>query len=249
MLEFSSCAASYGGPPVFSGVDLRVAPGGTAAVIGPSGAGKTTLLSLACGLLAPSAGSVTLDGVPVAAGDRRIGWVPQDYGLLPWLTARGNVELGLRPLGLAAGERGEIARGALAALGLAAEADRWPGRLSGGERQRVALARAFARDPEVLLLDEPFSSLDALTREALQETLLGLLSRQAVRTLLVTHSIEEAVFLGTSVFILAGAGTARLYGAPALSGARDRALRGSEEFAAAVRGVRGEFDAVVRREA
>lgn len=245
MLELASCAASYGGPPVFSGLDLRVAAGETVAVIGPSGAGKSTLLALACGLLAPSDGAVTLDGRPVAAGDPRIGWVPQDYGLFPWLTAFANVELSLRPLGIGKAERGERTRRMLASLGLGAEADRFPGSLSGGQRQRAALARAFVRDPELLLMDEPFSALDALTRESEQEMLLSMLSRRATRTVLVTHSIEEAVFLGTSVRILAGGG--RLHGAAALAGPRGRSFRESEAYAAAVREVRREFDAIVER--
>ena len=188
------------------GVDLEVADGEFLVVVGPSGCGKSTLLDLISGLTKPTAGRVLLDGAPVTGPglDRTI--VFQQYALLPWRTALRNVEFALeaRPrldrLGRRA--RAEQAREHLALVGLSGFEDRYPHELSGGMRQRVAIARALASDPKVLLMDEPFAALDAQTRDGLQEELLRIWRRTGTTVVFITHSIDEAVFLGQRVAVM-----------------------------------------------
>ena len=202
------------------GLDLAVPRGSSLAVVGPSGCGKSTLLYAIAGLVPASGGSLLVDGRPPA---ERSGTalVFQDYGLFPWKTARQNVELGCRA-GFRAGtgpraesgarsrrDRGADRNRALSLLehfGVGHGADKYPAELSGGERQRTAIARALASEPDLLLLDEPSSSLDALSKESFQRAVLGLCSHSdSPRTLtvvLVTHDIEEAAFLGGSVAVM-----------------------------------------------
>jgi NitT/TauT family transport system ATP-binding protein len=204
MLTFSDCSAAYDSGLVLKSVSLSVEPGTTGCIIGPSGSGKTTLLMLAAGLMAPCAGGVLLDDAPIRAGDRRIGLILQQYGLFPWLTARSNVALGLRLRHTPRAEMRERTDAELDRVGLLGFANRYPLRLSGGQQQRVAIARCMALAPRLLLMDEPFSALDALSREALQDVLRGSLAGRHVAVLLVTHSIEEAVYLGSRIWVLAG---------------------------------------------
>ncbi len=192
------------GPAVLDGLDLDLAPGRTVAVVGPSGCGKTSLLYLLCGLAAPDSGTVSLDGRPVTGPTPDISILLQDYGLLPWKTVLANVALGLEIQGVPRAKREDRARQLLAELGLAGRERDLPARLSGGEQQRVAIARAFAHEPRVLLLDEPFSSLDAQTRERLQLTLLTTWQTRRTPYVLVTHSLEEAAFLGGRIMVLGG---------------------------------------------
>jgi NitT/TauT family transport system ATP-binding protein len=205
VLEIRDCTAGYDGRPVLDSVSLSIAAGRTGCIVGPSGCGKTTLLSVAAGLKAPDRGSVSLDGEPVGAGDRRVGLIIQHYGLFPWFTALENVALGLRIRGQGRRARLEAARRELDRVGLGASGDCFPRQLSGGQQQRVAIARSLALRPRLLLMDEPFSALDAMSRESLQLILLSLLAEQDLCVLLVTHSIDEAVFLGSTVWLLAGA--------------------------------------------
>ena len=193
-----------GGPAVLDGLDLDVGRGETLAVVGPSGCGKTTLLYLLCGLAAPDSGLVGLDGAPVTGPTPDISILLQDYGLLPWKTVLANVTLGLEIQGVPRAEREERARRLLDEMGLAGRERDLPARLSGGEQQRVAIARAFVHEPKVLLLDEPFSSLDAQTRERLQLTLLTTWRARRTPFVLVTHSLEEAAFLGGRILVLGG---------------------------------------------
>lgn len=180
------------------GVDLDVAPGELVALLGPSGCGKTTLLHLVAGMLRPDAGTVTCGGAPVVGvGTDRV-LVFQDGALFPWLTVRDNVAFGPR----AQGRGVEHVPALLDALGLTGAEARYPKELSGGMRQRVALARALAVDPAVLLLDEPFGALDALSRERLQDVLEDVWLRERKTALLVTHSVEEAVRLADRVVVL-----------------------------------------------
>jgi len=167
-------------------------------VVGPSGCGKTTLLSLIAGLARPNDGKLHVAGKPVELYRPGTALIMQDYGLLPWKTVRENVALGLmiRHLPL------DRADQALSEVGLADLASRWPHQLSGGQRQRVAIARSLALDPDLLLMDEPFSALDALTREEMQEMLLQLWQRHKTSIVLVTHSITEAVYLGQQIIVL-----------------------------------------------
>lgn len=174
------------------------------AIVGPSGCGKTTLLYMLCGLSRPDSGKALLDGSEINGTSQDISIILQDYGLLPWRTVLENVALGLKISGQGKGERMTRAREQLAELGIVGRDRDYPANLSGGEQQRVAIARAFVSRPRLMLLDEPFSSLDALTREKLQATLLELWSKRRVPYVLVTHSLEEAVFLGGRIMVLAG---------------------------------------------
>jgi NitT/TauT family transport system ATP-binding protein len=185
-----------------SGVDLDIAAGEFAVIVGPSGCGKSTLLDLLAGLTAPTSGRILLDGRPVQGPGLDRGIVFQQYALLPWRTALGNIEFGLEATGVGRRERAERARHFLDLVGLSGFADRHPHELSGGMRQRVAIARSLAYNPEVLLMDEPFAALDAQTRESLQEELLRIWERTGKTIVFITHGIDEAVYLGQRVAVL-----------------------------------------------
>jgi NitT/TauT family transport system ATP-binding protein len=205
MLQLRECSAAYESRAALSSVSLEVPHGHTACIVGPSGCGKTTLLMLAAGLKSPSEGAVLFDGQPAFPGDPRVGLILQHYGLFPWFTVRDNVELGLRIRGVPLAERRRIAAREIAQVGLVGCESLFPRELSGGQQQRVALARAYALEPRLLLMDEPFSALDALSRESLQDLLLDMAARREVSILMVTHSIEEAAYLGQVIWVLAGA--------------------------------------------
>ena len=188
--------------PVLDDVSFAVPEHGVSAVLGPNGSGKSTLLRLISGLLEPDSGRITIDDQPVSDADQRVGLVFQEPRLLPWRTALDNVAFPLELAGVGTAGRRERARSLLDLVGVAAFADARPHQLSGGMRQRVAIARALARDPQILLLDEPFSALDALTRERFNAELLDLWQRTGTTILLVTHSLAEAVFLADEVVVL-----------------------------------------------
>ncbi|MHB8741454.1 MAG: ABC transporter ATP-binding protein, partial [Coriobacteriia bacterium] len=185
-----------------SGLSLGVGRGEPVAVIGPSGCGKSSMLLLAAGLLVPTTGEVHVDGQMLNTPRRATSLILQEHGLLPWKTAEDNAALGLRIRGADRRESRERAREALERVGLGEFARAYPGELSGGMRQRVGLARAVALDADLLLMDEPLSALDALRREDLQDVLLDLWRRRGHAQVLVTHSIEEAVFLGRRVIVM-----------------------------------------------
>jgi NitT/TauT family transport system ATP-binding protein len=189
--------------PVLDRVSLTVPGGGIVALIGPNGCGKSTLLRVVAGLLAPGRGEALLDGTPIAGPDPRIGLVFQEPRLLPWRSAADNITYPLELAGWPSAKRHErLARlSELVDLDPAVTASR-PAELSGGTRQRVALARALALEPEVLLLDEPFSALDALTRERFDLELLRLWERAASTIVIVTHSIPEAILIADRVVVL-----------------------------------------------
>jgi len=173
-------------------------------VIGPSGCGKTTTMNLAAGFLKPTSGQVLLDGKPVAGPGPDRGVMFQEYGVFPWLTVRGNIEFGLRLAAnrAHAGEMREIVERYMGLMGLADFADAWPKTLSGGMRQRLALARAYAVKPQFLLMDEPFGALDAQTRSAMQDLLLDVLRQEGKTVMLITHSVEEAVYLSSRIVVM-----------------------------------------------
>jgi NitT/TauT family transport system ATP-binding protein len=197
-------AASGGGPRLVAldGLDLTVGAGEIVAIIGPNGCGKSTLLRVAGGLLAPDSGSVEIEGRPVVGPDPAVGFVFQEPRLLPWRDARANVDYPLELAGWPAAERAERVTSLLGLVGLGAFVSARPHQLSGGMRQRVAIARALALRPTVLLLDEPFSALDALTRERFQLELLRLWERTGTAMAIVTHSIPEAIFVADRVLVL-----------------------------------------------
>jgi NitT/TauT family transport system ATP-binding protein len=185
-----------------SDISLDIAAGEFLALVGPSGCGKSTLLDLIAGLTAPTSGELSVGGRPVTGPGLDRGVVFQQYALFPWRTAQANIEFGLEVKGVPRRRRAERAREMLALVGLTAFADRYPHELSGGMRQRVAIARSLAYEPEVLLMDEPYAALDAQTREVLQEDLLAIWRRTGTTVLFITHSIEEAVYLGQRVAVM-----------------------------------------------
>ncbi|MEU3777055.1 ABC transporter ATP-binding protein [Streptomyces sp. NPDC032472] len=211
--------------PALEGVDLELGAGSFTALLGPSGCGKSTLLGAVAGFVRPVAGRVAVAGEPVTGPGPDRGVVFQHYALFPWRTARGNVEFALKRLGLPRAERRRRALAALAEVGLADGAEKYPGQLSGGMQQRVALARALAAEPEVLLLDEPFGALDALTRARMQELLRRLWRRTGLTVLFVTHDIDEALALAERVVVLGGAPGRVLADHPVPAGPPDPALR------------------------
>jgi ABC-type nitrate/sulfonate/bicarbonate transport system ATPase subunit len=184
------------------GINLDVAPGEVVALIGPNGSGKSTLLRVVGGLLKPDRGTVTLDGRSVTKPDPGIGLVFQEPRLLPWRSVAANVAYPLEIAGWPAERRAERVKHLLALVGLAGATALRPRELSGGMRQRAAIARALALEPSVLLLDEPFSALDALTRERFNVELLDLWSWTGTTIIVVTHSIPEAIFLADRVVVL-----------------------------------------------
>ena len=178
-------------------------------LVGPSGCGKTTLLKCVGGLLAPTAGQVTLAGRPVSGPPPGMAFVFQEYGrsLFPWMRVGDNVELPLKQKGLSKARRHELVADALRSVGLADASGAYPWQLSGGMQQRVAIARALAYEPEVLLMDEPFAAVDAQTRADLEDLVRGLWRERGITILFVTHDIDEAVYLGQRVLVLSASPT------------------------------------------
>jgi len=229
--EVSHLYVGTDGEPTWAlqNVSLSIDKGRFTCIVGPSGCGKTTLLQLVAGFLAPIHGSVTLNGEAIRkpGPDRSV--VFQEYALFAWFTARQNVEFGLRVAGMSAAERKKRADDLLAMVGMSRAADRYPHELSGGMRQRVAVARALATHPEVVLMDEPFAAVDALTRANLQEELLRLSRELSLSTIFITHNIDEAVFLADEIVVMsAHPGTIKTVVTIDLPHPRDR---GSGEFA------------------
>jgi len=219
---------------------LDVPKGRFVAILGPSGVGKSTLLRVVAGLLKPTAGTVR-----VATGEDKplpVAMVFQDARLLPWRTVADNVSFGLEHGQARARERRERAGAMLALVGLAGYEARYPHELSGGQRQRVALARALAVDPDVLLMDEPFAALDAITREGLQDELIGIHRETGKTVLFVTHSIDEAVYLADEVIAIAGR-PGRLAAAVPVAAPRPRP-RGHAELAAIAAALRERLDSL-----
>jgi sulfonate transport system ATP-binding protein len=201
MLSVERVGKTYpNGVRALDGVNIEVEPGEVVAVVGGSGCGKSTLLRAISGLDTPSQGRVVLDGVDIKSPQEEIGIIFQEPRLLPWLTVADNVGFGLEHRPRA--ERRERVAKALARVGLTDKADMWPRELSGGQAQRVAIARALVPRPEVLLLDEPFSALDAFTRTDLQDHLLDLWSEDRPTLILVTHDVEEAIVLADRILVM-----------------------------------------------
>lgn len=188
--------------PLIANLSWQIAPGSTWAVLGPSGSGKTTLLYLLAGLRLPTAGMVCFRGQPLDRTPPEVGLMLQNYGLLPWFTARENIEIGLRIRGVPREVRRNRTRAWLQRLQIDDVARQYPGQLSGGQGQRVGLARLLALETSVLLLDEPFSAVDELTRERLQRLLRQLRQDLGATLVLVTHSIEEAALLADNVLLI-----------------------------------------------
>ncbi|EGT5183910.1 taurine ABC transporter ATP-binding subunit [Cronobacter sakazakii] len=202
MLQVSHLHARFDGKPALADISLTLNDGELLVVLGPSGCGKTTLLNLIAGFLPVETGSITLDGRAVTGPGADRGVVFQHEGLLPWRSVLDNVAFGLQLQGVGHEERRALARQMLAKVGLEGAENRFIWQLSGGQRQRVGIARALAADPQLLLLDEPFGALDAFTREQMQTLLLRLWATSGKKVLLITHDIEEAVFMATDLVLL-----------------------------------------------
>jgi NitT/TauT family transport system ATP-binding protein len=183
-------------------VSLRVAPGEFVSVVGPSGCGKTTILNMIAGFLPHSGGEIRVDGRPITGPGPDRGVVFQSFALFPWKTVLDNVGFGPKMRGVPRAERDRIAREYLALAGLSDAADRYPAELSGGMQQRVGVVRALANEPDVLLMDEPFASVDAQTRLMLQEELTRIWQERRTTVLFITHDVSEAVFLANRVIVL-----------------------------------------------
>ncbi len=191
---------------------LNVGEGEFVSVVGPTGCGKSTLLNIAAGLLESSAGSVRVRGEPLAGINHRAGYMFQSDALLPWLSALGNVELGLKYRGVEPGAAREQAMAWLARVGLSGHGGRYPHQLSGGMKKRVALAQMLILDPKILLMDEPFGPLDAQTRQIMGNLLLDLWNADRKAVLFVTHDLEEAIALSDRVVIMSAGPAARVIG-------------------------------------
>ncbi len=201
-LRVSCVSHRYRGLSVLERVDLDIAPGEVTVIVGPSGCGKSTLLGILGGLIAPSEGMVAQRGAVAPDCLNPLTYVFQDFALLPWRSVAGNVSLVLEDTRLTRAERAARVAEMLRLTGLEPFADAWPRQLSGGMRQRVGIARALAVRPAVLLLDEPLSALDAQTRDLLLEEFAGLIARQAMTTVYVTHNLAEATRLGQQIVLL-----------------------------------------------
>lgn len=197
MLKVERLTLGYGVTPVLEGVALEVAPGEFVSLVGPSGSGKSSLLRAIVGLVTPQTGQI-IRGLEL----EEIGFLFQDDALLPWRTARQNVALGLCIHGVPRKEALEEAEAWLVKLGLSGLSDRFPHQLSGGQRKRVALAQVLALKPRLLLMDEPFASLDAILRTQLTRDLLSWVEGEGVSVLLVTHDLEEALSLSDRIYLL-----------------------------------------------
>ncbi|OWJ72922.1 ABC transporter [Haematobacter massiliensis] len=200
-LVFDTVSLAFGQKTILRDISFAVPSGQFLCVIGASGCGKTTALRLAGGLYAPSKGTVRLDGAPMTGPRSDVAIVFQDYGkaLLPWRTAAGNVSLALEAAGTPRADRAARIEELLTLVGLPGQGDKYPTEMSGGMQQRLQIARCLAQNPSVLLMDEPFGALDAMTRQGLQDEVLDLVARTGTTVLFVTHDLEEAIYLGDRV--------------------------------------------------
>jgi len=203
-LRLDGVAIRFGGREILTPTSFDVAHGEFVCIVGPSGCGKTTLLRAASGLVRASAGEVRRNGVKMTGPVREVAFVFQDYGraLLPWRTVAGNVSLAFEAAGVPAAERGPRIADVLGKVGLVKHAQKFPVQLSGGMQQRVQIARCLAQKPELMMMDEPFGALDALTRQSLQDELARLVRDDGLTVLFVTHDLEEAIYLADRVIAL-----------------------------------------------
>ncbi len=202
MISIKNLSFSYGSDQVLDDINLNVEKNSTCAIIGPSGCGKTTLLYLLAGLLNISEGDILINGEKVKGSRRETGVILQGYGLLPWKTVEGNVALGLITRGMPKEEVYESVDKILKELEILELKDKYPAQLSGGQKQRVGIARTLITRPDLLLMDEATSALDAMTKETIQNLLLKIYKKNPTTMLFITHSIEEAVFLGQRIVIM-----------------------------------------------
>lgn len=202
MIQIDNVNKSYGELNVLSNVNIHVKKGEFVVLLGASGCGKSTLLNLIAGFNQPTTGKIVVNGREVTDVDPHSGMVFQQYALFPWMTVLENVAFGLKLRGMAKKERHQVAMKYVDMVGLKSFVNAYPKALSGGMRQRVSIARVLANDPDVILLDEPFAALDAMTRQVLQEQLVQIYEQSGKTVVFITHSIDEALLLATRIIIL-----------------------------------------------
>jgi len=202
----SKLTVRFGTRTILESIDLDVRQGEFVCIVGSSGSGKTTLLRVLAGLARADKGTVLFDGTEISGPSRDRAIIFQDYSkaLLPWRTVRGNVALSLEARNVPAAEQEAIIDELLGRMGLSKAKEQFPGQLSGGMQQRVQIARCLAQDPKLLLMDEPFGALDAMTRQTLQDDILQLVADKQIATVFITHDLEEAIYLGDRVIVLGG---------------------------------------------
>lgn len=206
VMSIDHLSFSYGEKEILRDLDAKIYAGEFMCIVGPSGAGKTTLLTCLAGLRQPTKGRVEFAGAPITSPPEGLAVVFQDYShsLMPWLSARDNVALPLKSAGVGKAERRARAIEALKEVGLEGSEDKYPWQLSGGMQQRVAIARALASRPKAIIMDEPFASVDAQTRADLEDLVLRVRDNSGISILLVTHDIDEAVYLSDRIMVLSG---------------------------------------------
>ena len=198
MIQVNNLFIKYEQQVILENFNFEIPTGVTCALIGPSGCGKSTLLNCLAGLNKNYHGTIFLNGQKPSPKEQTIGYIPQNYGLLPWLSVEDNILLGLR----IKKKQAILSTELVELLGLAPLLKRYPNTLSGGQQQRVSLARAFSLNADLLLMDEPFSALDAITREEMQEVFINLWQHQKITTVFVTHYVEEALYLGQKIIVM-----------------------------------------------
>ena len=202
MISIQGVSKHFGEFQALQHVDLEVAKGEFVVLLGASGCGKSTLLNLITGFDRPTGGRIIVNGREVNKVDPHCGMVFQQYALFPWLSVKENVGFGLKMRGMGRAERDKVAQRFIEMVGLKGFEDKFPNALSGGMRQRVSIARVLANDPDVILLDEPFAALDAMTRQVLQDELLRIYEQSGKTIVFITHSIDEALLLSTRMLIM-----------------------------------------------
>jgi len=238
VIKLNSVNKRYSGTLILEDISFNLKNGKSLSIIGPSGCGKTTILYMIAGLIKPSSGTILLNGKEIKDPDSRTAFILQDYGLLPWKTVIENVSLGMKIKKYPEQKIDSTAERILADLGIFTHKDKYPATLSGGEKQRVAIARALSTEPAILLMDEPFSSLDTLTREKLQQAIYDIHEKRSLTLITVTHSIEEAVFLGDTILVMTG-GPGKIISTIDNSSRRKKDFRNSKEFYSVCGSIRG----------
>jgi NitT/TauT family transport system ATP-binding protein len=205
-LEVSGLTVRFGARTILDAINFDVREGEFLCIVGSSGSGKTTLLRVLAGLARPAEGKVLFAGSEISGPSRDRAIIFQDYSkaLLPWRTVRGNVALSLEARNVPAAEQNVVIEELLGIMGLSQTTEQFPSQLSGGMQQRVQIARCLAQNPKLLLMDEPFGALDAMTRQALQDEILQLVADKKIATVFITHDLEEAIYLGDRVIVLGG---------------------------------------------
>jgi len=238
VIKLESVNKRYSGTLILQDISFELENGKSLSIIGPSGCGKTTILYMIAGLVNPSSGAVLLNGKEIKEPDSGTAFILQDYGLLPWKTVIENVSLGMKIKKYPEEKITATAEKILTDLGIFTHRNKYPATLSGGEKQRVAIARALSTEPEILLMDEPFSSLDTLTREKLQQTIYDIHEKRSLTLVTVTHSIEEAVFLGDTILVMSG-GPGKIISSIRNTSRRKKDFRNSKEFYSVCGSIRG----------